>query len=166
MRAPKNAKASPEPEAATEAPMPVSRQGPGNRDRNPDLEAAFGVRIRAARIAARMSQTELGNALGVSFQQVQKYEKGKDRVAASTLQAVAAALGVHPGWFFDHDVPVPSGGVASVKAAMRIVDRLQRVRTPVVVQRLLALVDLLVEIEGTEKAAVVDQPTDGSGEGR
>ncbi len=165
MRAPKNSKTSPGPEAATEDPMPVSRQGPGNRGRNPELETAFGARIRLARIAARMSQAELGDAVGVTCQQMQKYERGKDRVAASTLQRIATALGVHPGSLYDRDVPVPSGGVANVKAAMRIVDRMQRIRDPVVVQRLLALVDMLAETEDTEKAAVVDQPN-GGGEGR
>ncbi len=165
MHTPKDPKAFPVSEAATEDLMPVSRQGPGNRGRNPELEAAFGVRIRVARIAAGMSQTELGHAFGISFQQVQKYEKGKDRVAASTLQAIATALGVHPGSLYDHDVPVPSGGIATVKAAMRIVDRIQRIRDPVILQRMLALVDLLAETEDTEKAAAVDQP-DGGGEGR
>ncbi len=161
MRAPKNSKTTSEPGAATEAPMPVSREGLTNRVRNPELEAAFGVRIRVARIAAGMSQTELGDAVGISFQQVQKYEKGKDRVAASTLQVMATALGVHPGSFFDHDVPVPSGGIANVKATMRIVDRFQRIRDPVILQRMLALVDLLAETEETEKGAAVDQPDGG-----
>ncbi len=165
MRIPENSKASPVSEAATEASMPVSLQGSTNRVRNPEFEAALGARIRVARIAARMSQTELGDAVGVTFQQVQKYERGKDRVAASTLQGIATVLGVHPGSLYDHDVPVPSGGVADVKAAMRIVARMQRIRDPVVVQRLLALVDTLAETEDTEKAAVVDQPK-GGGEGR
>ncbi len=157
MRAPKKSKTSLGPEAATETPMPVSRQGPGNRGRNPELEAAFGARLRGARIAARMSQTKLGEALGVSFQQVQKYETGKDRVAASTLQAIAAALGVHPGAFFDEEMPAPSGSVADAKAAMRLVQCMQRVHNPVVVQRLLALVETIV---------ATSQFTDGGGEGR
>ncbi len=165
MRSPKEPKASPVSEAAIEAPMPVSREGLTNRVRNPELEAAFGVRIRIARIAAGMSQTDLGDALGISFQQVQKYEKGKDRVAASTLQGIATALGVHPGSLYDHDVPVPSGRIAKMKAAMRIVDRFQRIRDPVILQRMLALVDLLAGEDEPETAAAVDPP-DGGGEGR
>ncbi len=152
----KDPKASPVSEVATEAPMPVSLQGRGNRVRNPDLEAAFGARLRAARIAARMSQTKLGNALGVSFQQVQKYENGKDRVAASTLQSFATALGVHPGSFFDDDMLAPSGSVADAKEAMRLVKCMQSIHDPVVVQRLLALVETI---------AAVSQPTDGGGKG-
>ena len=65
-----------------------------------------------------MSQTALGVAVGVIFQQLQKYEQGKDRVSASSLQGIAAALGVHPGPFFDGDVAMPSGSVPAVKEAL------------------------------------------------
>ncbi len=83
-----------------------------------------------------MSQTALGAALGVSFQQVQKYEMGKDRVTASTLQGIAAVLGVHPGSFYGDDMPVPVGGLPDVKSALRIAKRIQRIRDPGVVKRL------------------------------
>ena len=69
--------------------------------RTPEAEVAIGARLRALRVAAGMSQTTLGEVIGITFQQIQKYEKGKDRIAASTLQVLAAALGVHPGSFFD-----------------------------------------------------------------
>ena len=92
-----------------------------------------------------MSQGDLGAAVGISFQQVQKYENGKDRIAASTLQGIAAALGVHPGSFFGGNMSAPSGSVPDVKAAMRIASRIQRLRDPGVVKRLMALVDLLAE---------------------
>ena len=44
-----------------------------------------------------MTQTVLGEAIGVSFEQVQKYETGKDRIAARTLKKLAEVLGIHPG---------------------------------------------------------------------
>ncbi len=47
---------------------------------------------------------------------------GKDRVAASTLQGIAAVLGVHPGSFYGDDMPVPVGGVPDVKSALRIAE--------------------------------------------
>jgi transcriptional regulator with XRE-family HTH domain len=56
----------------------------------PDVE--LGQRIRARRIEAEMSQAELGAALGVSFQQVQKYEKGVNRVSATRLAEIAKAM--------------------------------------------------------------------------
>jgi transcriptional regulator with XRE-family HTH domain len=52
----------------------------------------LGQRIRARRIESKMSQADLGAALGVSFQQVQKYEKGVNRVAAATLGKIAVTL--------------------------------------------------------------------------
>jgi len=52
----------------------------------------LGQRIRARRIECKMSQAELGASLGVSFQQVQKYEKGVNRVAAATLAQIATVL--------------------------------------------------------------------------
>ena len=77
-------------------------------NRDVAFEVAFGQRIRAARVAAGLSQGALGAAVGISWQQVQKYEKGKDRVSASTLQRFAATLGLHPGSFFDADLPAPT----------------------------------------------------------
>lgn len=55
-------------------------------------DVALGTLIRARRIEAGMSQDELAGKLGVSFQQVQKYEKGVNRVNAIRLQAIAKAL--------------------------------------------------------------------------
>ncbi len=129
--------------------------------RNPKVEAAIGARIRAARIAARMSQTALGAAVGVSFQQVQKYEMGKDRVSASSLHGIAAVLGVHPGSFYGDDMPALAGDTLDVRSAIRIANRIQRIRDPVVVKRLMALVDLLAEAEtdaGDKGAVQVEQP--------
>lgn len=57
-------------------------------------DLVVGLNIRMWRLQARMSQTELGNRLGVTFQQVQKYEKGANRVGASRLMQIADALGV------------------------------------------------------------------------
>jgi transcriptional regulator with XRE-family HTH domain len=55
-----------------------------------DLEIAR--RLKATRITQGMTQTELGQAIGVTFQQVQKYERGSNRVSASTLMKCAVAL--------------------------------------------------------------------------
>ncbi len=52
----------------------------------------IGARIRARRLELHMAQAELAHAIGVTFQQVQKYEKGVNRVAAATLMRIADAL--------------------------------------------------------------------------
>lgn len=58
----------------------------------PDVE--LGKRIRLRRVERKMSQAELGDALGVTFQQVQKYEKGVNRVSTTRMAEIARALGV------------------------------------------------------------------------
>jgi transcriptional regulator with XRE-family HTH domain len=64
----------------------------------PDIE--LGKRIRLRRVEQRISQAELGDQLGVSFQQVQKYEKGVNRVGAGRLTKIAEVLGITVGTFF------------------------------------------------------------------
>jgi transcriptional regulator with XRE-family HTH domain len=65
------------------------------RKRQPTLaDVQIGASIRAHRLLARMSQSELGTKIGVSFQQVQKYEKGTNRVGAGRLPQIAEVLGV------------------------------------------------------------------------
>jgi transcriptional regulator with XRE-family HTH domain len=58
------------------------------------VDAVVGENIRMARLAAGLSQTELGKACGVTFQQIQKYEKGSNRVGGSRLMQIAEALKV------------------------------------------------------------------------
>ena len=67
----------------------------------PDIE--LGKRIRLRRVEQRISQADLGDKLGVSFQQVQKYEKGVNRVGAARLQQIASALDVPVTFFYDGD---------------------------------------------------------------
>ena len=70
--------------------------------KKPDLiDVEVGQRIRIQRLAAGLSQTELAERIGVTFQQVQKYEKGMNRVGAGRLTNIARVLNVPIGSFFD-----------------------------------------------------------------
>lgn len=60
------------------------------------LDVLIGQRVRRARATRGLSQTELGAAINVTFQQIQKYEAGTNRIAASTLVRIADALDVTP----------------------------------------------------------------------
>ena len=143
------------PDTSAEAARPPRGRGRvGNRA--PEIEIALGARIRAARIAARMSQAALGAAVGVSFQQVQKYELGKDRVAASTLQGLAAALGVHPGSFFGADMPLPTGRLPEVHGAMAVAARWQRIKSPELRKRLASLIATMADEDAKDEAASED----------
>ena len=64
------------------------------------VDVEVGRRIRMRRQALGMSQEKLGEALGITFQQIQKYEKGTNRVGASRLAAIATTLSVSPAYFF------------------------------------------------------------------
>jgi transcriptional regulator with XRE-family HTH domain len=77
--------------------------------RHAHLELAIGARIRTRRRQLGLSQGALAERLGVSFQQVQKYERGANRVAASTLLAAAETLGVTVGWLVGEDVAAEAG---------------------------------------------------------
>ena len=69
--------------------------------KRPDpVDVEVGHRIRIERLARGLSQTALANQLGVTFQQVQKYEKGVNRVGAGRLTRIAEVLGVPVGTFF------------------------------------------------------------------
>jgi len=72
------------------------------RSRSPTaVDTHVGLKIRARRIFLGLSQTELADAAGITFQQVQKYERGANRVGASRLQQFSEALGVLPSYFFE-----------------------------------------------------------------
>ncbi len=70
------------------------------------IDAHVGSRIRMRRQLVSMSQERLGELLGITFQQVQKYEKGANRISASRLFFAAKTLGVPVSFFFDG---LPSG---------------------------------------------------------
>jgi len=66
-----------------------------------NLDAEIGRRLRQARLAENLTQDGLAQRLGISFQQVQKYENGSNRVSSSRLWAIGAALGVPITYFFE-----------------------------------------------------------------
>ncbi|WP_037385730.1 helix-turn-helix domain-containing protein [Sinorhizobium americanum] len=75
---------------------PSARKGPD------PIDTRVGRKIRMQRVLLHMSQTDLAQALGVTYQQVQKYENGRTRVSASRLQAIASALEVPLASFFEN----------------------------------------------------------------
>ena len=78
--------------------MKKKRASKGTAD---PIDRYVGSRVRVRRLGLGMSQTRLGQAIGVTFQQVQKYENGANRVGASNLYKMAKAMGVDVGFFYD-----------------------------------------------------------------
>ncbi len=68
------------------------------------IDVHVGSRVRLRRMLVGMSQEKLGEMLGLTFQQIQKYEKGANRIGASRLYQIAQILGVSVQFFFD-DMP-------------------------------------------------------------
>jgi transcriptional regulator with XRE-family HTH domain len=128
------------------------------------IDKHVGSRVRMRRMMLGMSQEKLGNNLGLTFQQVQKYEKGTNRIGASRLQQISQILQVPVSFFFEgapnlsptgrtegmSEAPSPayvsdflatSDGLALTKAFMRISDSKLRRR----------IVDLVEQIAGNDK---------------
>ncbi|MEO0606848.1 MAG: helix-turn-helix transcriptional regulator [Pseudomonadota bacterium] len=68
------------------------------------VDHQVGRRIRQARRDAKLTQDQLGKLIGLTFQQVQKYEKGVNRVSAGTLYEIAQVFELPISWFFDEPV--------------------------------------------------------------
>src|SRR5215471_21532708 len=126
---------------STKAPNPVDKY--------------VGSRVRMRRIMLGMSQEKLGEALGLTFQQIQKYEKGTNRVGASRIQQIAEVLKVPVSFLFEGgpgsaaegfgeglDFLATSEGLALTRAFTRIADaRLRR-----------SIVDLVEQIAANDVA--------------
>ena len=125
------------------------------------IDKHVGSRVRMRRMMLSMSQEKLGDALGLTFQQVQKYEKGTNRIGASRLQQIAHILQVPVSFFFEgapqsaghggmSEAPSPayvadflatSDGLSLTKAFMRIKSNKLRRR----------IVDLVEQIASRDK---------------
>lgn len=94
-----------------------------NKKKPNPIDIHVGSRIRLRRNMLGMSQEKLGEALGITFQQIQKYEKGANRVGASRLQAIGSVLSVPVSFFFE-DAPGEPGtkGFSEENSASYVVD--------------------------------------------
>ncbi|MEX0752763.1 MAG: helix-turn-helix domain-containing protein [Xanthobacteraceae bacterium] len=120
-----------------------------------------GSRVRMRRMMLGMSQEKLGDALDLTFQQVQKYEKGTNRIGASRLQQIAHSLQVPVSFFFEGapDPPGGSGGMSEAPSPAYVSDFLatsdglaltkafMRIKDPKLRRR---IVDLVAQISGED----------------
>jgi transcriptional regulator with XRE-family HTH domain len=109
-----------------------------------DIE--MGRRIRQRRREIGISQTELAGKLGLSFQQMQKYEKGINRVGASRLQQIAEMLGVDMPFFYDGDGKQPDVDsllVVNSVFSLRLLRAYTAIKDKAVQRRLVILVEMI-----------------------
>jgi len=117
--------------------MAITRQPrrPGRRktDKPNPIDVHVGSRIRLRRNMLALSQEKLGDAIGLTFQQVQKYERGANRVGASRLHELSRVLDVPVSFFFDDMDPVRApaipGGFAEPPAEAFDADPLRKRET-------------------------------------
>lgn len=93
----------------------VETEDRGSRRANP-IDVHVGSRVRLRRMLLGMSQEKLGEHLGLTFQQIQKYEKGINRIGASRLFDLAKVLGV-PVQYFYEELPVAGDGAGGFAEA-------------------------------------------------
>lgn len=157
---------------------PISRDEASSADdaAAPDWErqaqVTLGRRIRAARLARGLSQTALAHAVGVTFQQVQKYETGRNRVTATTLVRIAQILDLDPSALLRGllppvpgqgahamGVPIPEGTPEAevwIEAAL-VFEAYCAIPSP----RLRAMARKVVQALGDREAAMVVAPREG-----
>src|SRR5260221_11293482 len=125
------------------------------------IDKHVGSRVRMRRMMLSMSQEKLGDALSLTFQQVQKYEKGTNRIGASRLQQIAQILQVPVSFFFEGAPHSPghSGGMSEAPSPADVADFLptsyelsltkafMRIKNSKLRRR---IVDLVEQIAGTE----------------
>jgi len=135
-----------------------------NKARNP-IDLYVGGRVRMRRMLVGLSQEKLGDALGVTFQQIQKYEKGANRIGASRLHQIAQVLGVPVSFFYDGAAPAgeTAPGFAEAPALDHVADFLAtseglhlnkafvRIQDPGVRRKLVALVEAVANAQPAGK---------------
>ena len=120
--------------------------------RDPDLrDVEVGRRVRALRLERGMSQEKLGDRLELTFQQVQKYEKGTNRIGAGRLQRISEIFEVPISAFFEvgpQDESATLSKFVDTAAALRLLRAYSRIPSPQTKQALVRLVETMSEANG------------------
>lgn len=114
------------------------------------LDVAIGARVRARRRMLGLSQTALGDELGVTFQQIQKYERGINRISGSTLIRLGRVLGVPAGSFLGDDevaAEAPPWAHLMKSGVAETIDALASVKSPAIRRQIVALARALADNE-------------------
>lgn len=140
------------------------------------IDSYVGSQVRMRRQLLGLSQERLAEQIGVTFQQVQKYEKGVNRIGASRLQRIAEVLNTSPSFFFQQDPSEPLSlagldltvaadpvaeflhskeGLALNKAFMKITDSHLR-------EKIVALVKAMAQTQVERPASASDKPASSS----
>jgi transcriptional regulator with XRE-family HTH domain len=148
-------------------PLPVSDKVPVVPAHAHPVDVHVGRRLRLRRTIMGLSQESIGRAIGVTFQQIQKYERGINRMGASRLYDFAKALGVPVSYFFENygdefGDPSPAYGMAendapafehehiSNRETMDIMRAYHKIKNPQVRKRIVDLIKSMAEEAGAK----------------
>jgi transcriptional regulator with XRE-family HTH domain len=132
----------------TQSKVEVAAPGRKPRKRRANhVDLSVGQRLRQARLLAGASQEDVGTAIGVSFQAVQKYENGENRLSAGRLAAAAKFLGVPMSFFFQDDTePQTAGDTAGFSSKeIELVRHYRAIRNDDMREHLLRLTRIISE---------------------
>ena len=120
------------------------------RPRPQDADRHIGTRLRARRVMLGLTQQQVAELVGITYQQVYKYERGVNRIAVGLLYVVARALGVEPAYFYEG---LGSGEPTRPTARQRQMIELSRNFTVLPRQQQVALAEMARALAGVEEAA-------------
>src|SRR3712207_1313274 len=135
--------------------QPPRRPGRPKMETPNPIDVRVGARLRLRRNMLGLSQEKLGEAIGLTFQQVQKYERGANRIGASRLYELSRVLDVPISFFFDDTDPVRApamGGFVEPQVAVFNSDPLRRSEITELVRDYLAIEDAVVRRRLTDLA--------------
>ena len=126
----------------------MARRPRGTKLRRPEdieIDQQIGQRLKERRLLMGLSQTALADGLGITFQQLQKYEKGHNRIAAGRLYGCAQLLDVPPEYFFEGLEGSDSGTPDETRSdeAMKLARAYYRIGDPTERQRISRLVQAI-----------------------
>src|SRR3954451_10914746 len=126
-----------------------------------DIDRHVGARVRERRIMLGLTQQELAGLVGITYQQAHKYEKGANRVSAGRLHALARALGVEPGYFYEG---LGSGEPPRPTAEQRLLLDLARSFVALSRRHQHAIAEMARALAGMKADTAPEQNEDGAGE--
>jgi|SRR5919108_1711007 transcriptional regulator with XRE-family HTH domain len=130
------------------------RKDRGTSRKSSHVDARVGARIRQRRVALRLTLQELASGVGVSFQQLQKYEAGDSRIPVSRLQQIAQVLDMPITWFFVPEIAATGTSAEAPQEASlrqetdRLVSLFSAIDDPRVRRAIMELVTLLADMSG------------------
>jgi transcriptional regulator with XRE-family HTH domain len=124
------------------------------RPRAQDIDRHIGARLRQRRIMNGLTQQQIADLIGVAYQQAQKYETGRNRIAAGRLYVIAHVLGVDVGYFFEgFEGELPSAFTPQQRVLFELARNFRNIRTRKHQEVICLLTRILANVENASKVS-------------